>query len=237
MKIYPAIDLLNGKCVRLYQGDYQKSEEVAPCPIETAKRFVDDGAKNLHVIDLNGAKGDGNVNFNIIESLAKLPIKVQTGGGIRTLDSIKNALNAGVSRVILGSAAVNNREFLMQALSMYNDKIIVGVDALGDTVRMQGWLDDSGLNYIKFAKELETLGTKNMVFTDISRDGTLEGVNHEAYQNLVNEVKKINVIASGGVKDINDIKRLKTAGAYGVILGKSLYAKTILLKDALVYES
>ena len=233
MKIYPAIDLLNGKCVRLYQGNYNLSEQVASDPVETAKRFIDEGAKYLHVIDLNGAKGDGNVNFKIIERLAKLPLKVQTGGGVRTLETINNALNAGVSKVILGSSAVNDKEFLLNSLKLYGDKIIAGVDALNGEVRTQGWLQNSGLDYIKFSKELQSLGVKTIIFTDISKDGTLEGVNFEAYKRLVSEVKNVNVIASGGVKDISDIKKLAKIEAYGCILGKSLYSNTISLAEAI----
>lgn len=232
MIIFPAIDLLDGKCVRLYQGDYNKSSQVAGDPVETAKRFLDDGAEYLHIVDLNGAKNGVSVNFPIIEKLALLGMKVQTGGGVRNMKRIKDSFSVGVDKIILGSAAVNDRDFLVEALNTYGEKIIVGVDALDGEVKTAGWIEGSGLNYLDFSKELEALGVKTIIFTDISRDGTLSGVNTEQLKALIDSVS-IRIIASGGVRNIGDIDALIRLGAYGAICGKSIYSGTLSLKQAI----
>jgi phosphoribosylformimino-5-aminoimidazole carboxamide ribotide isomerase len=232
MIIFPAIDLLDGKCVRLFKGDYNLSEQVALDPIDTAKSFLEAGAKHLHVVDLNAAKSGTRVNFNVIKKLTGLGLSVQTGGGIRDIETIKASLDAGVSRVIIGSKAVSDRAFLLEAVSRFKDKIIVGADAKDGLIRTDGWLKNSGIHYVDFVKDLEKVGVKTVVFTDISKDGTLEGVSLESLKTLKACVK-LNLIASGGVKDINDIKSLKELGVYGAICGKSLYAGTLSLADAL----
>ncbi|MCL2630175.1 MAG: 1-(5-phosphoribosyl)-5-[(5-phosphoribosylamino)methylideneamino]imidazole-4-carboxamide isomerase [Firmicutes bacterium] len=231
MIIYPAIDLLDGKCVRLYKGDYEKVEQVADCPFATAEKFTLAGATHLHVVDLNASKNGERVNHEIIKKLAKSGLKVQTGGGIRNRDSILASLDAGVSRVIIGSKAVEDREFLINSLKEFGDKIIVGVDAENGIVKTAGWLKSSGINYLGFIKEIDSLGVRTVVFTDISKDGTLGGVSLESYKILKKETK-LNVIASGGVKDLSDIEALKQIGVYGAICGKSLYAGTLNLAKA-----
>lgn len=232
MIIFPAIDLLDGKCVRLYQGDYARVEQVANDAEETAKRFLADGATHLHVVDLNGAKDGGDTNFSVIERLARLGLKVETGGGIRNMARIARCFDAGVENVILGSAAVEDEAFLMSALAQYKERIIVGLDALNGTVRTAGWLKDSGLDYIKFAKTLEACGVQTVVYTDISKDGTLQGVHLEGLRAL-GEATSLNLIASGGVATIEDIRALNALNVYGAICGKSIYARTLSLKEAI----
>ena len=232
MIILPAIDLLEGKCVRLVQGDYGSSQQVAESAIETAKKFLDCGAEWLHVVDLDGARDGGQRNFTVIEKLCNLGLKVQTGGGIRTEASIRSCLNAGVSKVILGSAAAEQPEFLNQALQLFGESIIVGVDAKNEFVRTAGWLKESGLHYLSFAEDLERRGVKEIIYTDISRDGTLQGVNLEHMKRLKEHVK-IRITASGGIRDIGDIEQLTQLGLYGAICGKSLYSGRLDLRRAI----
>lgn len=232
MIIIPAIDLLDGKCVRLYQGDYNKASKVAADPVETAKRFLDEGATHLHVVDLDGAREGKQRNFTILEKLCSIGLNVQTGGGIRNIDNVRACFESGVSKVIIGSAAVEDRAFLDNALSLYKDRIIAGVDALDGNVKTAGWIVDSGLNYLDFAADLEKAGVKSIIYTDISKDGTLEGVNCQHLTALKDRVN-MDIIASGGVKDINDIDKLLSLSVYGAICGKSLYSGSLSLKQAI----
>ncbi|NCA67227.1 MAG: 1-(5-phosphoribosyl)-5-[(5-phosphoribosylamino)methylideneamino]imidazole-4-carboxamide isomerase [Clostridia bacterium] len=232
MIIIPAIDLLDGKCVRLYQGDYAKADKVASDPVETALRFLDEGATHLHVVDLDGAREGRQRNFHILEQLANLGLTVQTGGGIRNIDSVKDCFAAGVNSVIIGSAAVSDKAFLENALSLYPERIIAGVDAKFGYVRTSGWLEDSGLYYLDFAEQLEKLGIKRIIYTDISRDGTLEGVNI-AHLTALKERVNCHLIASGGVRDMDDINALLEQNVYGAICGKSLYSGSLSLKAAI----
>ncbi|MDR3185655.1 MAG: 1-(5-phosphoribosyl)-5-[(5-phosphoribosylamino)methylideneamino]imidazole-4-carboxamide isomerase [Christensenellaceae bacterium] len=233
MTIYPAIDLLDGKCVRLHQGDYNKSTQVAEDPIETAKGFLDDGAEWLHVVDLNGAKNGDCSNFIIIEKLASTGLKIQTGGGIRDIKRIEQCFLSGVDKVILGSAAIRDKHLLEVALKKYNERIIVGVDVKDQCVRMSGWVEDSGINYIEFAKKLVKCGVKTIVYTDISKDGTLAGINIKPIEDLIKIVTDIKLIVGGGIATIDDINALLKFNITGAICGKSLYAKTLSLKDAI----
>jgi len=232
MLIIPAVDLLDGKCVRLYQGDYERAEKVANDPVETAKRFLDEGAARLHVVDLDGARDGRQRNFKILEKLCGLGLKVQTGGGIRDMQSVRGCFSAGVSYVIIGSAAVTDREFLQNALSVYSDRIIAGVDAKDGEVKISGWLEKSGKNYIDLSKELARAGVKTIIYTDISRDGTLSGPDLAGISALKKAVG-CDIVASGGIKDMSDVKALCDIGAYGAILGKSIYSGSISLADAL----
>jgi phosphoribosylformimino-5-aminoimidazole carboxamide ribotide isomerase len=232
MIILPAIDLLDGKCVRLYKGDYARSEQVASDPIKTAKRFWDEGATHLHIVDLNGAKDGGNPNFSIIERLAKLGLKTQTGGGVRNMARLKDCFSAGIDKAVIGSAAVDDKDFLLTALQTYGAKIIVGIDADNRHVKTKGWLKNSRIDYLDFAAEVAGYGAKTIVFTDISRDGTLQGVNTEQTEALIRTVN-IDIIASGGVNSYRDIQTLQSIGTHGVILGKSLYAGALDLKTVI----
>ena len=233
MIILPAIDLLNGECVRLYQGDYSSSKKVAEDAVTTVKAFIQDGAELLHVVDLNGAREGSHKNFTIIEKLCREKIKVQTGGGIRSLDTVKKCFDSGVSRVIIGSAAVEHPDFLDQALSAFGDKIIVGVDCLNGCVKTQGWEAESKLYYTDFCEHLSKIGVKTIIFTDISKDGTLQGANLEQLKEVQQAANNSDIIASGGIKDMTDIENLLNLQLYGAIAGKSIYSKTLDLKQAI----
>lgn len=232
MIILPAIDLLNNKVVRLYKGDYNQLTEFSVNPIETAAKFINDGAEWLHVVDLDGAKTGECKNFNIIKELCKLNISIECGGGIRSLETIEKFLHADVKRVILGSKAVEDINFVKECLKNFDDKIAIGIDALNDFVKTSGWLKGSNINYIEFATTMQNLGAKTIIFTDISVDGTLAGASLEKLQKLQKSVK-CNIIASGGIKDLEDIKNLKMLNVYGAICGKSIYAGTLNLKNAM----
>ena len=232
MKLYPAIDLHDGKCVRLYKGDYNKVTEYGD-PVEQAKKWKSLGATYLHLVDLDGAKEGKSLNLESVERIIKeVDIKVELGGGIRTISHIENILSKGVDRVILGSSALN-LEFVKEAINKFgNDKIVVGIDCKNMMVATRGWLDVSEINAIDFAKKLKEIGVKTIIFTDIAKDGTLEGINANQTKMLIDETH-LDVVASGGAKSINDILKAKEIGAYGIILGKSIYSNAIDLKEAI----
>jgi len=232
MIVYPAIDIINGKCVRLQQGSYSKVTIFGDSPIEMALKWESQGARYLHVVDLDGARSGNSENTEIIKQIAsRLTIPVQLGGGIRSLDTIEIILSSGVSRVIIGTSAVNNQEMLRAAIKEYKDKIAVGIDAKDGMVAIQGWEETSDFTAIDFAKRVESLGAKTIIYTDISRDGMLAGPNLVAMSDMVKSVG-IEVIASGGVSCLKDILNLKSTGVRGVIVGKALYTGNIDLKEA-----
>lgn len=235
MIIFPAIDLLDGKCVRLYKGGYDTNEVVAGNALDTALLFKEKGAKWLHTVDLDGAKGNYGKNFSIIEQLAKdSGLDVQTGGGIRDIERAKRYIGAGVKRIILGSAAVKNPKLIDQCLKEFSaEAVAVGIDALSGTVRTEGWLENSEISYTDLALDMEKMGVKYIILTDISKDGTLGGANTEMLESLSKTVK-CSIIASGGIKDIEDIKKIKELNLYGAICGKSLYKETLDLKEAIL---
>ena len=232
MKLYPAIDLHNGKCVRLYKGDYNEVTEYGE-PLEMALKWKSLGAKFLHLVDLDGAKDGYSINLESVKKIIdEAKIDVELGGGIRSLDQIENILNLGVKRVILGSSALN-LEFVKQAINKFgSDRIVVGIDCKNMMVATHGWLNVSNINAIDFAKMLKAIGVKTIIFTDIAKDGTLEGINLEQTKKLIDETK-LDIIASGGAKTNLDIKNAKEIGAYGIILGKSIYSGSIDLKEAI----
>lgn len=233
MIILPAIDIKNGKCVRLLKGDFNTVEQVAQDPFETARDFYNTGAKYLHMVDLDGAKDAKLVNKDLFVELAKTSkLKIELGGGIRELNSVEYYLSNGIDKVILGSVAVKNPDFVREAVNEYKDKIIVGIDAKNEMVATEGWLSTSNVHYLDLAKAMEKMGVKNIIFTDISKDGTLSGANFEQLD-AINKAVSCNITASGGIKDINDIKVLKKLNMYGVICGKSIYKGTLSLKEAL----
>ena len=233
MIIIPAIDIIDGKPVRLYQGDYNKKEIVAKDVLDTSKKFEYLGAQWIHLVDLDGAKKGELVNLNVIIEIAQtLSIPVEVGGGIRTFEDIKYLIDNGVSRVILGTSAMEDEKLLNKALREYGEKIAVGIDCKDGYVCGRGWLQKSSIHYIEFAKRLEKLGVKNIIVTDISKDGTLEGPNIE----MLNELKKevcMDITASGGIRDVSNIKALKEIDVYGSITGKAIYAKTLSLEEAI----
>lgn len=233
MIILPAIDIIEGKPVRLYKGDYSKKEIVAKSILETAKEFKILGASWIHLVDLDGAKEKIPKNLGIVLKVVKeVDIPVEIGGGIRSLDTIKKYIDGGVKRVILGTSAIEDKELLKKAIELYGDKIAVGIDCIDEYACGNGWLEKSELHYIEFAKTLQRMGVKNIIVTDISKDGTLEGVNVNMLRKLKEEVN-IDITASGGIKDIEDIRKLKELDIYGAITGKALYAKKLSLSEAL----
>lgn len=233
MKIFPAIDLKNGKCVRLYQGEFSSSEVVGEDPLQTALSFVAQGAEYLHMVDLDGALSGTIGNVNSINKVIKdLKIPIQLGGGIRSLDTIETLLKKGLSRVILGTAALNNPSLVKEAVKMFGDKIAIGIDARDGYVAVEGWQTSSKIEYINFAKQMESIGVKTIIFTDISRDGTLSGPNFEATGEINHRVT-CNIIASGGMSSIEDIKELRRMNLYGAIIGKALYSGNIFLEEAI----
>ena len=240
MIILPAIDILDGKAVRLYQGDYATAERVALDPVLAAKEFEAAGAKYLHLVDLSGAKSGKTDGYETIRKIADaVNMKIEVGGGIRNLDSVKTYLEGGIDRVILGSAAVNDRKLLEKCVMLYGDRIFVGIDARNGKVSVSGWTSDSDIDYIDMAKECEKIGVKNVVFTDISRDGMLSGVNAEATAALARACG-VPIIASGGVASLDDIRNVKKYekdGVAGCIIGKAIYTGAVNLPDALKFAA
>ncbi|MED1412104.1 MULTISPECIES: 1-(5-phosphoribosyl)-5-[(5-phosphoribosylamino)methylideneamino]imidazole-4-carboxamide isomerase [Bacillus] len=233
MEIFPAIDLKEGRCVRLYQGEFSKETVMNEDPVAQAIVFEKLGAKILHIVDLDGAIAGKSVNLHVIEEICRtVRIPVQIGGGVRSLAAVEKLLSVGVEKVILGTAALYDKSFLEEVVRLYKEKIIVGIDAKNGFVATRGWLDVSEISYIDLAKQMASLGVQTIVFTDISKDGTLAGPNFEQLELLQKNVG-IRVIASGGVASIQDVKRLHDMNIYGVIIGKALYEKTIDLEEVL----
>ena len=233
MIILPAIDIKDKTCVRLYKGDFSTVEKVAEDPLETALSFKQEGAEWLHMVDLDGAKDALPKNRDIfLDVAAHSGLKVEVGGGIRSLDTVEAYLSGGISRVILGSAAVKDPELVFSAVREYGSRIAVGIDAKDGMVAVEGWLDGSEVYFTDLAVQMEKAGVETIIFTDISKDGTLSGPNLSQLSALQKAVS-CNIIASGGISDRKDIRALYQAGLYGAICGKSLYRGTLTLRDAL----
>lgn len=233
MIIIPAIDIIDGKPVRLYQGDYDKKEIVGEDILKISKSFEEAGASYIHLVDLDGAKKGELVNKEIIIKVAnEVNVPVEVGGGIRTYQDVKYLIDNGVSRVILGTAAIEDAEFVKRVINEFGEKIAVGVDCKDEYLCGRGWSEESKLHYISFSKKMEDIGVKNIILTDISKDGTLKGTNIDMLKKLSENVK-INLTASGGVAGIDDIKELKKLNIYGVIVGKAIYSGYINLKEAI----
>lgn len=240
MIILPAIDIKDGNCVRLFKGDFSTVEKVAADYLETAKSFEAAGAKWIHMVDLDGAKEGKPVNAKIYTDVAeKTNLKVEVGGGIRNLETIQEYLNMGISRVILGSVALKNPELVSDAVEKFgSEKIVVGIDAVNEMVATEGWLESSDVNYIDLANKMIETGVKYFIFTDISKDGTLSGVNVQQLKKLADATYgKCNIIASGGVYTMDDIVVCKEMGLYGTICGKSIYKGTLDLREAVEYSN
>ena len=240
MIILPAIDIKDGNCVRLFKGDFSTVEKVAADYLETAKSFEAAGAKWIHMVDLDGAKEGKPVNAKIYTDVAeKTNLKVEVGGGIRNLETIQEYLNMGISRVILGSVALKNPELVSDAVEKFgSEKIVVGIDAVNEMVATEGWLESSDVNYIDLANKMIETGIKYFIFTDISKDGTLSGVNVQQLKKLADATYgKCNIIASGGVHTMDDIVVCKEMGLYGTICGKSIYKGTLDLREAVEYSN
>ncbi|MBE7087611.1 MAG: 1-(5-phosphoribosyl)-5-[(5-phosphoribosylamino)methylideneamino]imidazole-4-carboxamide isomerase [Clostridiales bacterium] len=232
MKIFPAIDLFNGKAVRLFKGDYNQMTVYSDKPWEFAVDFIKSGARHLHLVDLEGAKNGDTPNLSTIQKIIEhTSAFVEVGGGIRSIEVIERYLSIGVSRVILGTAAVTDRDFLLKALSLYGDKIAVGVDIKDGFVAIKGWTEKSQLDAFEFCHDMQNLGVKTIICTDISKDGAMQGTNRELYKKL-SESFDLDIIASGGVSSIDDVKALKNLGVYGAIIGKAYYVKAIDINEA-----
>lgn len=232
MIILPAIDLKDGKVVRLYQGDFDTVHQVARDPVETARAFFEAGARQVHMVDLDGAKDGARKNAALVEAVARLGLKVELGGGIRSMADLEAVFALGVYRAVIGSAAVSDPDFVARAVERYGpDRIAVGIDARNGMVRTAGWTENSGRDYLDFAREMERIGIKHIIFTDIDTDGTLEGPAWNSLRALRSGVSCL-VTASGGVACNGDILALKELGVWGAIVGKAYYAGTIDLAQA-----
>ena len=233
MKIFPAIDLYEGKAVRLYKGDYNQITVYSDNPIEIAKDFESQGATELHTVDLEGARDGGTPNIDIIKSFVEnTKLNVEVGGGIRSMEVVKAYLDAGVRRVILGSAAVTDEEFLLEAVKLYGDKIAVGVDIKDGMVAVKGWAETSSLEAFAFCERMQQIGVKTLICTDISRDGAMRGTNLALYREL-SERFSLQIIASGGVSSLSDVKELAAMDLYGAIVGKAYYTGALSLREAI----
>lgn len=237
MYIYPAIDIKDGRCVRLVQGDANRETIYNENPIDVAKQWESLGAKFLHIVDLDGAFQGESKNLSIIEELiSSISIPVQIGGGIRTMDNIDRLLKfLGVTRVILGTSAITERKLLETAIGRYGNRIAVGIDAKDGKVAIRGWLEKTEIDAVEFGKELKEMCIDTVIYTDISKDGMLTGPNVSATQNMIKETG-LNIIASGGVSKLQDLEEVRLIGASGVIIGQALYTGAIDLMDALKYE-
>ena len=236
MIIYPAIDIKGGKCVRLYKGDFNEVTVFNDDVVNQARQFEKLGFEYLHVVDLDGAVAGSSVNFKYIENIVKnTNLKVQVGGGIRNIDNVRKLLSIGVARVIIGTAALTDPEFVMQACKEFEGQIIVGIDGRGDKVAVQGWLKDSDVNIIDLAKKFEDVGVAAIIYTDIEKDGTLQGVSFDKTLKLAKSVN-IDIIASGGVASIEDVKKIANCrDISGVIVGKAWYGGKITAKEIKIY--
>ena len=233
MKIFPAIDLYEGKAVRLLKGNYNDLTVYSENPIEIAKDFESQGATELHTVDLEGARDGGTPNIEIIKSFVEnTSLNVEVGGGIRSMDTVKAYLDAGVSRVILGTAAVTDDAFLKEAVSLYGEKIAVGADIKDGKVAIKGWVEKSEYGTFEFFEKLEKIGVSTVICTDISKDGAMQGTNRELYKEL-SEKFSVNIIASGGVSSLDDIKALSERNLYGAIMGKAYYTGAVKINEAL----
>ena len=233
MIIFPAIDLYDKKAVRLYKGDYQNMTVYSENPIEIARDFEATGATYIHMVDLEGAKDGTTPNIDIVSQVAnETSLFVEIGGGIRDMATVEKYLSAGVGRVILGTAAVTNPEFLKEAVTKYGDKIAVGADVKDGFIAIKGWLEKSQITLEDFLCDMQNIGVKYIICTDISKDGAMRGTNLELYSELSKKYS-MNITASGGVSSINDVIELNKLGLYGAIIGKAYYIGAINLKEAL----
>ena len=233
MKIFPAIDLFEGKAVRLYKGDYNEMTVYSDKPWEIALDFKNSGAEYIHIVDLEGAKDGTTPNIETIKKIIDVSgLKAEVGGGVRNMETVEKYIQAGVMRVILGTAAVKDRDFLISAVKKYGEKVAVGADILNGNVAIKGWTETSDITMDDFFKELVNIGVKTVICTDITKDGTMQGTNRQMYKELSKKYK-IDIVASGGVNSIDDIKALKEMNLYGAIIGKAYYLGAINIKEAL----
>lgn len=233
MKIFPAIDLYSGKAVRLYKGDYDNMTIYSDNPLEIALDFKKQGADNIHIVDLEGAKTGETPNIDVIRNIVmNTQMFTEVGGGIRSMEVIRKYIDIGVNRVILGTAAVTDEDFLIDALNTYSDKIAVGVDIKDGYVAIKGWTEKSQYSFTEFMQKMQDLGVKTIICTDISKDGAMQGTNISLYKEISDKFS-IDIIASGGVSSIEDINKLHAMNMHGAIIGKAYYTNSISLKEAI----
>lgn len=238
MRIIPAIDIIEGKCVRLSKGDYDTKKVYNENPLEVAKAFEDSGIEYLHLVDLDGAKSKQIVNYKILEQIAsKTTLKIDFGGGLKSDEDLNIAFNSGASQVTGGSIAVKNPEIFEKWLSIYgNEKIILGADCYNENIAISGWQEESKLKVLPFIKTYRDKGITYVICTDISKDGMLEGPAFELYQSILKQNPKIKLIASGGISSLKDLEHLKAIGCEGAIVGKAIYEGRISLKELIDFE-
>lgn len=233
MIIFPAIDIIGGKAVRLFKGDYNKMTVYNDNPTVVAKEFEAKGATHIHLVDLEGAKNGDTPNINTVEDICKATnLFTEIGGGIRSMETVEKYLSAGINRIILGTAAVNDPEFLTKAVKTYGEKIAVGVDIKDGFVAVKGWTEKSEYTSMEFCKKMQDIGVKTIICTDISKDGAMNGTNRELYKSMSQKLS-VNLVASGGVSSLDDVKALAEMGLYGAIIGKAYYTGAIDLKTAI----
>lgn len=232
MILFPAIDLKDGKVVRLYKGDFATAHQVSDDPLATAKAFYDAGARHIHMVDLDGARSGARQNGAMVQAVAQNSgLKVELGGGIRSMADLEEVFALGVWRCVIGSAAVSHPEFVKEVVAKYGERIAVGIDAMDGIVKTAGWEQSSGLNYLEFAKSMESMGVKTIIFTDIATDGMLSGPSFDQLADLQKAVD-CQIVASGGVSSNEDLSKLNGMGLYGAIIGKAYYAGTVDLEQA-----
>ena len=233
MYLFPAIDLYEGKAVRLYKGDYNQLTVYNDDPTAVAKDFAAAGAKYIHIVDLEGAKSGQTPNLNTVVRIKQQSgLFCEIGGGVRNMDVVKAYMDAGLDRVILGTAAVENPDFVREAVAAYGDKIAVGVDLKDGFVAVKGWTEKSTLDATTFCRQMQDMGVKTLIVTDISKDGAMQGTNHDLYRQLQADFPALQIVASGGVSSMEDVTRLADTGLYGAIIGKAYYVGAIDLKQA-----
>lgn len=232
MRLYPAIDIIGGQCVRLTQGDYTQKTTFSEDPLAVALRWQEEGGEFLHLVDLDGAKDGTMPNLETVCKIAEsLSIPVEIGGGIRDMRAVRAYLERGVRRVILGTAAIEHPDFVKEAVAAWGDRIVVGIDAKDGMVAVKGWQEVSSVSALQLSKEMERIGVSTLIYTDIATDGMLQGPNLSAMREMADAVS-MDVVASGGVASVDDIRRLKTTGVEGVIVGKALYTGAVNLQEA-----
>ena len=233
MIIFPAIDLYEGKAVRLLRGEYDKMTVYSENPIEIARDFEEKGATHIHMVDLEGAKTGETPNLEIVKQIAtETNLFVEIGGGIRSMETVDKYIKAGVDRVILGTAAVENRDFLCEAVKKYGEKIAVGADIKDGFVAIKGWIEKSEFGCFEFCEEMQKIGVKTLICTDISKDGAMQGTNLELYKELSQRLD-MQIVASGGVSDMENVIKLRAMEIYCAIIGKAYYTGAIDLKEAI----
>lgn len=233
MRIYPAIDIQDGKCVRLFKGNFSDVTVYGDDPVEMAKKWESQGGEFLHVVDLDGARYGQGKNAELVRKICMaLQIPVQTGGGIRTMEDIESRLSCGVSRVIIGTKAVRDEDFVKEAVERFGEKIVIGIDAKDGFAATEGWEEVSGFRAVELAKKMSALGVSGFVYTDIATDGTLAGPNVPAMREMAESVPA-NVIASGGIGNYEHIRALRPTGVEGVIVGRALYTGNVSLSEAI----